>query len=98
MCCLTTSMGAGGWVGGSRGANICSLAGHLRSALSLNMVAELHSWLLLLLALALQLLCVSLRACRWNPRGVRRNEEHGTSHVSVVDAQRNAVSLTSSVR
>lgn len=34
----------------------------------------------------------------WNPRGVTPPEEHGTTHFSIVDAQHNAVSVTSSVR
>lgn len=36
--------------------------------------------------------------CRWNPEGVAPPEEHGTSHFSIVDAERNAVSVTTSVR
>jgi hypothetical protein len=43
-------------------------------------------------------LCVLCVLCRWNPEGVAPPEEHGTSHFCVVDAERNAVSLTSSVR
>lgn len=42
------------------------------------------------------MLCCAV-CCRWNPEGVAPPEEHGTSHFCVVDAERNAVSLTSSV-
>lgn len=34
---------------------------------------------------------------KWNPKGESPPEEHGTSHFGVVDAQRNAVSMTTSV-
>eukprot|EP00879_Flechtneria_rotunda_P013855 GHRR01014471.1.p1 GENE.GHRR01014471.1~~GHRR01014471.1.p1 ORF type:complete len:716 (+),score=228.03 GHRR01014471.1:397-2544(+) len=34
---------------------------------------------------------------RWNPKGVAPPEEHGTSHFCVVDRERNAVSITTSV-
>lgn len=46
------------------------------------------------LCLLMGWLCV---CCRWNPQGVAPPEEHGTSHFCVVDAQRNAVSITTSV-
>jgi hypothetical protein len=49
--------------------------------------------------------CCGQRSCccccccciRWNPKGVAPAPESGTSHFSIVDEERNAVSITTSV-